>query len=67
MRSRNGGDIDFVAERTEDHLFAIKQGDRGYSSEDKHREQPDLTLGKLDCIPNLPDSQFYTVPGWHLY
>ena len=49
MRSRNGGDIDFLTERTEDHLFAIKRGDRGYSSEDKNREQPDLTLGKLDC------------------
>ena len=67
MRHRNGGDLDFVAERIEDHTFAIKQGARGYSPEDKRLERPGSTLGNVDCIPSLPDSQFYTIPGWHLY
>ena len=48
MRQRNREDIDFDAERIE--------GDQGYIPEDEHTEQPDLTLGNLDCIPCFPNN-----------
>ena len=54
MRQRNKGDIDFEAGRFEDHTFAVKQGGRGYSPADKHAEQPDLTLGSVECIECFP-------------
>ena len=34
----------------------FKQGNQGYISEDGHTEQPDLTLGNVDCIPRFPNS-----------
>ena len=34
----------------------MKQGNRGYSPEDEHTEQPDLTLKNLDCIPNFSNN-----------
>ena len=45
MRQRSSGNIDFEAEKNEDHTFAMKQGDRSYIQADEHTEQPDLTLG----------------------
>ena len=56
MRQRNKGDIDFEAEMTEDHTFAMKQGNRCYSPENNYTEQPDLTLGNVDCIPRFPNN-----------
>ena len=34
----------------------MKQGDCGYSPEDKHTEQPDLTLETVECIPRFPNN-----------
>ena len=34
----------------------MKQSNRGYSSEDEHTEQPDLTLKNLDCIPSFSNN-----------
>lgn len=34
----------------------MKQGNRGYSPEDEHTEQPDLTLKNLDCIPSFSNN-----------
>lgn len=34
----------------------MKQGNRGYSPEDEHTEQPDLTLKNLDGIPSFSNN-----------
>ena len=54
MHLRNRGDIDFEAERIEDHIFATTQGDQDDIPEDEHTEQPDLTLGNKECILRFP-------------
>ena len=58
MHQRSSGDVDFEAERIEDHAFAIKQSNQGYNPADEHTEQPNLTLGNVDCIPRFPDNIF---------
>ena len=56
MRQRNRGDIGFEAERIEDYVFAMKQGNQGYIQEDECTEKPDLTLGNVDCMPRSPNN-----------
>ena len=56
MRQRNRVDIDFEAERIEDHIFAMNQGDQYYIQEDEPTEQPNLTWGNVDCIPCSPNN-----------
>ena len=56
VHQRNREDINSEAERIEDHKFAMKQGNRGYSPEDEHTEQPDLTLKNVNCIPSFPNN-----------
>ena len=56
MRQRSRRDVDFEAERNEDHVFAMKQGDQCYIPADEHTEQLDLTLGNVDCIPRFPNN-----------
>ena len=53
---RSRGDVDFEAERIKDHTFAIKQGDQGYVPADEHRDQPNLTLWNVDCIPRFSNN-----------
>ena len=48
IRQRSRGDIDFEAERIEDHIFAMKQGDQSCIPEDEYTEQAYLTLGNMD-------------------
>ena len=50
MRQGNREDIDFKAERIEDHIFAMKKRYRGYRTENKHTEQPNLILGNVDLL-----------------
>lgn len=56
MHQRNRWTIDFEAERVEDYIFSMKQDHRGYRSEDKHTEQPDLALANVDCILRFPNN-----------
>ena len=56
MRQSNREDIDFEAEKTEDDVFVMKQGDQVYIQEDEHAEQPDLTLENVGCIPRSPNN-----------
>ena len=56
MHQRSSGDVDFEAERIEDHAFAIKQSNQGYIPADEHTDQPNLNLGNADCIPRFPDN-----------
>ena len=56
MRQRNRGDVNFETEKIEEQAFAMKQGDQGYIPADEHTEQPNLTLGNVDCIPHFPNN-----------
>ena len=59
MRQRSRGDVNFESEKIEEHAFAMKQGDQGYTPADEHTEQPNLTLGNVDCIPHSPNNVFF--------
>ena len=59
MRQRNRVDIDFEAERIEDHILAMNQGDQGYIQEHEPTEQTNLTWGNVDCIPCSPNNLLF--------
>lgn len=42
--------------RIEYYTFTMKQNDYCYNPDNKHVEQPNLTLGNVDCIHRFPNN-----------